>query len=772
MSMCRLLSGRYAVAIIHRTATATHPIAAATHPIAAGTHPIAAATHPIAAATHPIAAATHPIAAATHPIAAATHPIAAATHPIAAATHPIAAASHPIAAATHPIAASTHPIAAATHPIAAATHPIAAATPTAPIPTNPIAARPIAANPMRIAAAAAIIAATHHSSSAAASSVVIRSHHLRVHTSCRTFCSGSSSSAADDDDDGGGGGGYPPLPEYPLRDTDKQRADTTTTTSASPPPPPPPPPSPPPPVAVLLLSGLPYASSASGPRVAAFLGPGVTLRLLVPTFLPSGLPRGESFVVVGGGPEGAEEELSKALARNGDRMGGRYVTVTQSSLSQLELAQETWRVSLARERCVRLRGLLYEASVHDVQLFFPDIPVETESVTLCVDEFGRGSGLGFVVFDSPETAERATRRHGEMMGHRMVEVYRCRSEDIVTVIPSKALRQKSANPGARIPNAASGFRNPRTGDWNSGPDFGYSNPNFQNPATGLQNSPPRFHNPNPGFQNPDPNPGFQNPSPGFQNPNPGFQNPHLGFRNPNSGFQNHNAGFQNPNPGFQNPNPGFQKQNKQFPDSGSGSRFVDPAPGFGRAPRSRRASGPWGGGGGVWRDGVYQNLERSHGEQSSGFCVHMRGLPFEATEQDIREFFSPLVPVRVSVSVSRSGRPTGEADVEFSTSGDAVTAMERDHKHMGRRYIELFLNAPLSPPTEKPPSPITTSTTSTPELAGPGFNSQTESTLSEEEEDETDEDETDEDEEVVVKDVHKQPKEVGDSAAQHCGKPE
>ncbi|CAM9163419.1 unnamed protein product, partial [Lampetra fluviatilis] len=165
----------------------------------------------------------------------------------------------------------------------------------------------------------------------------------------------------------------------------------------------------------------------------------------------------------------------------------------------------------------------------------------------------------------------------------------------------------------------------------------------------------------------------------------------------------------------------------------------------------------------------------------SGFCVHMRGLPFEATEQDIREFFSPLVPLRVSVSVSRSGRSTGEADVEFGSSGDAVTAMERDHKHMGHRYIELFLNAPLSMPTKQLPSPTTSttsttstptsstptsstttstttstptsSTTSTPELAGPEFIS----TLSEEEEEEGDDDDDDEEEEEVVKDVHKQP---------------
>ncbi|XP_066549485.1 heterogeneous nuclear ribonucleoprotein H3 isoform X1 [Amia ocellicauda] len=80
----------------------------------------------------------------------------------------------------------------------------------------------------------------------------------------------------------------------------------------------------------------------------------------------------------------------------------------------------------------------------------------------------------------------------------------------------------------------------------------------------------------------------------------------------------------------------------------------------------------------------------------SGHFVHMRGLPFRATEADIASFFSPLNPVRVHIDVAPNGKSTGEADVEFGSHEDAVSAMSKDKNHMQHRYIELFLNSTAS----------------------------------------------------------------------------
>ncbi|XP_040104965.1 heterogeneous nuclear ribonucleoprotein F-like, partial [Oryx dammah] len=80
-------------------------------------------------------------------------------------------------------------------------------------------------------------------------------------------------------------------------------------------------------------------------------------------------------------------------------------------------------------------------------------------------------------------------------------------------------------------------------------------------------------------------------------------------------------------------------------------------------------------------------------QSTTGHCVHMRGLPYKATENDIYNFFSLLNPVRVHIETGPDGRVTGEADVEFATHEEAVAAMSKDRANMQHRYIELFLNS-------------------------------------------------------------------------------
>lgn len=73
--------------------------------------------------------------------------------------------------------------------------------------------------------------------------------------------------------------------------------------------------------------------------------------------------------------------------------------------------------------------------------------------------------------------------------------------------------------------------------------------------------------------------------------------------------------------------------------------------------------------------------------------VHMRGLPFWVSGEDIVKFFSPLIVSKILIDCSPDGRPNGEADVYFNCHKDAVAAMSRDRRHIGERYVELFLNS-------------------------------------------------------------------------------
>ncbi|CAI5784828.1 G-rich sequence factor 1 [Podarcis lilfordi] len=81
------------------------------------------------------------------------------------------------------------------------------------------------------------------------------------------------------------------------------------------------------------------------------------------------------------------------------------------------------------------------------------------------------------------------------------------------------------------------------------------------------------------------------------------------------------------------------------------------------------------------------------GSFSSLHFVHLRGLPFQATAQDIINFFAPLKPVRITMEYNSSGKATGEADVHFETHEDAIAAMAKNRSNVQHRYIELFLNS-------------------------------------------------------------------------------
>ncbi|XP_014740346.1 PREDICTED: G-rich sequence factor 1 [Sturnus vulgaris] len=72
--------------------------------------------------------------------------------------------------------------------------------------------------------------------------------------------------------------------------------------------------------------------------------------------------------------------------------------------------------------------------------------------------------------------------------------------------------------------------------------------------------------------------------------------------------------------------------------------------------------------------------------------VHMRGVPSQASAQDIINFFAPLRPTRILVEYNSHGDATGEADVHFESQEDAVAAMAKEGSHMESCAIELFLN--------------------------------------------------------------------------------
>lgn len=77
----------------------------------------------------------------------------------------------------------------------------------------------------------------------------------------------------------------------------------------------------------------------------------------------------------------------------------------------------------------------------------------------------------------------------------------------------------------------------------------------------------------------------------------------------------------------------------------------------------------------------------------TGF-IRMRGLPFQATKQDILDFFKDYKPIESSILLTYrvDGRATGEGYVAFRDAVDAEAAMTMQRSTIGARYIELFIS--------------------------------------------------------------------------------
>lgn len=70
--------------------------------------------------------------------------------------------------------------------------------------------------------------------------------------------------------------------------------------------------------------------------------------------------------------------------------------------------------------------------------------------------------------------------------------------------------------------------------------------------------------------------------------------------------------------------------------------------------------------------------------------VRLRGLPFQASEDDVRQFFTGFACLNVHLC-KRNGRATGEAYAQFESEEIAAAALEAKNKqNMGHRYIEIF----------------------------------------------------------------------------------
>lgn len=248
----------------------------------------------------------------------------------------------------------------------------------------------------------------------------------------------------------------------------------------------------------------------------------------------TGRPSGQAFIELE-----YEDDVEKALEMHRQYLGPRYVEVYEVTDEDAETILKNAVEGQSSDNVVRLRGLPFSSSEEDIVQFFSGLDIVQNGITIMTNRLGRNSGQAFVEFSSQESFEEALRKDRELIGHRYIEVFPSRKDEI-----RASLSQRSS--------------------------------------------------------------------------------------------------------------PKMSSVTQHADRSVSGSRL--------------------------------RSAFSSH-------YIHMRGLPFRASGEDIVKFFYPLVVSKVLIEFGPDGRPSGEADVYFSSHQEAVEAMSRDKRHMGERFIELFLNS-------------------------------------------------------------------------------
>ncbi|XP_033908067.1 heterogeneous nuclear ribonucleoprotein H-like isoform X4 [Acipenser ruthenus] len=320
---------------------------------------------------------------------------------------------------------------------------------------------------------------------------------------------------------------------------------------------------------------------------------------------------------------------------------------------------------------VRVRGLPWSCSVDEVQRFFSDCKIanDTTAIHFTYTREGRPSGEAFVELETEEDLKIAVKKDRETMGHRYVEVFRSNNVEMDWVMK---------HTGPNSPESeGDGLVRLR------GLPFGCSKEEIVQFFSGLEIVPNGITLPV-DFQGRSTGEAFvQFASQDIAEKALKKHKERIGhryieiFKSSRSEVRTHYEPPRKPM-GMQRPGP--------YDRPGGGRGYNNMGRG-GSFDRMRR-----GGYGGGVSDGRYGDGTSSF-QSTTGHCVHMRGLPYRATETDIYNFFSPLNPVRVHIEIGPDGRVTGEADVEFATHEDAVAAMSKDKANMQHRYVELFLNS-------------------------------------------------------------------------------
>jgi len=149
-------------------------------------------------------------------------------------------------------------------------------------------------------------------------------------------------------------------------------------------------------------------------------------------YLPNGRASGEGLVEVA-----SQEDFEKALEKNNEHIGSRYIEVFKSTADDIDRAMGRFNpasessVDNEQNSVVRMRGLPFAASESDIIEFFSQANVKPARVHIEREEgIGRPSGSAYVEFKTVEESTAAMECNRKNIGTRYIELFRSTMSDL------------------------------------------------------------------------------------------------------------------------------------------------------------------------------------------------------------------------------------------------------------------------------------------------------------------------------------------------------
>ncbi|XP_061881050.1 G-rich sequence factor 1 [Entelurus aequoreus] len=387
-----------------------------------------------------------------------------------------------------------------------------------------------------------------------------------------------------------------------------------------------------------------------------------------------GRPSGRAFVELE-----HEEDVRKALEKHRQYLGPRYVEVYEVTDSDAEEILKKTTQSPADSRVVKLRGLPFSCTENDIVLFFSGLDIIKKGITIITNRKGRNTGEAFVWFATQEAADEALQKDRQLIEERYIEVFPSTSQELQSRLssslsPSSEVTRKRVSP---LHTAARPVYEVTDSDAEE-----ILKKTTQSPADsrvvrlrGLpfsctENDIVLFFS------------GLDIIKKGITIiTNRKGRNTGEAF----VWFATQEAADE-----------ALQKDRQLIEE-----RYIEVFPSTSQELQSR-----WRGSSSLSSEVTKKRVSPLHTaarpvaaprpsktSSLSSHYVHLRGLSFHASGEDIVKFFSPLSVSMIRLELGPDGRPSGEADVYFDCHEDAVAAMSHDRMNIGGRYIELFLNS-------------------------------------------------------------------------------